>query len=146
MPCLTTKANYAQQRQRVPWSSLTWTFQDAVDFTRRLGVQYLWVDWLQESTQMCSVYQNAYVTLVAVHAKDGSEGLYSNARPLAPFPMPLVFAGTSHHLYAKAKPPSFHSWYLGQLPDRAPLFDRAWCFQERIVSPRVLFFTEDEVV
>lgn len=55
----TLEANYKD----ISWGSLPATFQDAVDFTRRLGLQYIWIDsiciiqgdeadWARESSLM----------------------------------------------------------------------------------------------
>ncbi|KAH6637803.1 hypothetical protein C7974DRAFT_285914, partial [Boeremia exigua] len=58
----------------ISWDRLTQTFQDAVDFVRRLGIDFIWInsmcivqddrhDWLREASMMFSVYNNVHVTL-----------------------------------------------------------------------------------
>jgi hypothetical protein len=59
----TTLTNIALFKNIVPFESLPRTFQEAIIFTRKLGVQYLWIDslciiqddeedWREESTKM----------------------------------------------------------------------------------------------
>jgi len=155
--CLTTAATYAQQRRCITWESLTLTFQDAIDFTRRLGMKYIWTDsmciiqgdqddWLREAGNMWSVYQNAQVTLANVHARDGSQGMYSNSARESAFLDRIRFQGKLFQLYTRPEFPSFHDWGPLALPDEAPAFARAWCYQELLISPRVVYFTKDEVL
>ena len=142
MQCLTTASTYDQQLRRIPWQSLTRSFQDAVDFTRRLGIGYIWIDsicivqgdkadWLREARNMLSIYKNALATIVNVHAEDGSKGLYWQNVGRKPVQRRLA---------------TFHSWFLPHLPPEAPAFTRAWCYQERLISPRVVYFTREEVL
>jgi hypothetical protein len=67
----------------IPVSSLTKTFQDAIVITRRLGLQYLWIDslcifqgdeedWASESATMANVYAGCTVNIVAAAAPEGS--------------------------------------------------------------------------
>ncbi|PIA99282.1 hypothetical protein CB0940_02932 [Cercospora beticola] len=155
MQCLTKKENLLQQLECVPWSSLTRTFQDAVDFTRRLGIDYIWIDsmcivqndtedWLREASMMFSVYGNAHVTLVGVHAGDGSVGLYSSTAAQRASPKTVAFNGHDYQLYTREATTPFHDWR--QISSEAPLFGRAWCFQELIISSRVVFFTKQELL
>ncbi|CAJ2508126.1 Uu.00g093120.m01.CDS01 [Anthostomella pinea] len=59
---------------------------------------------------------------------------------------PIKFGGRSFQLYAQPVLATFHSWLLPQLPALAPAFSRAWCYQERLVSPRVVYFSREEVL
>ena len=45
-PCITTRSNIAVHKDKIEWASLPKTFQDAIDFVRRLGQRYLWIDSL----------------------------------------------------------------------------------------------------
>jgi hypothetical protein len=156
--CQTTLDTLQDRKIRIPWGTLSRTFQDAVAFTRRLGVRYLWIDtmciiqrneddWVRECAKMYNVYRHAYLTLAATHAHDGREGLYSKTSPpvsIATVPV----AGTEYELLAR---PRFRHIFASLGPftiDSArdlPLVRRAWTFQERMVSPRVLYFTQQEL-
>lgn len=71
----------------IQYSELSKTVQDAMNFTRQLGFQYIWVDylcilqdsptdWAQEAATMKQVYSHSSCTLAATAASDGSEGLF----------------------------------------------------------------------
>ncbi|KAK0763588.1 hypothetical protein N5P37_002965 [Trichoderma harzianum] len=88
--CRTVSGNLSSQLYRISWSSLSQTLQDAVNFTRRLGMRFLWIDciciiqedkhdWQKEAPRMFDVYHNARLTLAAHHARTSLEGLYSKS-------------------------------------------------------------------
>jgi Heterokaryon incompatibility protein (HET) len=69
----------------ITWDKLPRTFQDAISFTRRLKIRYLWIDslyifqddnkdWQRQASRMPSIYENSYVTLAAM-ASDSSNGV-----------------------------------------------------------------------
>jgi hypothetical protein len=156
--CCTTRANLQAQQSRIPLGSLPQTFRDAVIFARKLGIQYLWIDtlcilqddeadWHREAVQMCEVYGNAFVTLAAVHSQNCHGGLFTETGPgfeqheLSTFDVD----GISCKIYARRPFPTFHTWLLDCCGGSAPLL-RAWAYQERLVSPRVLYFTQFELL
>jgi hypothetical protein len=136
---------------------LTRTFRDAIDVTRKLGVQYLWIDSLcivqdnaedmeTELSKMGGIYGNAYLVIAATLAKDGSVGLDCE-RLLFNFEI-----SDSHGQAVKAavREKSYHDvWKKGEqfwTVRDLPLFDRAWAFQERLLARRVVHFTPVELV
>ncbi|KAM0806100.1 heterokaryon incompatibility protein-domain-containing protein, partial [Usnea florida] len=123
-------------------------FRDAIDVVRGLGIQYLWIDSLciiQDSTRswnlnsrvMDLIYWHAKLTICAADGNDSSAGLRAmHARE------------HEHHQYMKecvtgvrlmvSRPP--------ELGIKASTWDtRAWTFQERLLSPRSLIYTEGRV-
>ncbi|KAF3762905.1 HET-domain-containing protein, partial [Cryphonectria parasitica EP155] len=83
------KANYQEHLEAIKFSHMPKTIQDAVTITRKLGIQYLWVDalciiqhdaeeWIRESGKMCDVYSNALLTISATQA-EGSSPLAARA-------------------------------------------------------------------
>lgn len=73
--------------EAIPEDELSKTCRDAICITRKLGLQYLWVDslyiiqrsgkdWAHESLLMGSVYGGSTVTIAADGALDGTEGCY----------------------------------------------------------------------
>jgi Heterokaryon incompatibility protein (HET) len=133
--------------------SLPQTLQDAVKVTRKLGLEYLWIDslcivqdldgdQLNELPKMASYYENAYFTLIAGGAKytdgflaprkacDKHKGSSSFRNMLArPF---LCRGGDTHVCLFREETPYDLS--------KEPISKRAWTFQERILSPRVLMY------
>ncbi|PSN70746.1 HET-domain-containing protein, partial [Corynespora cassiicola Philippines] len=81
-----------QFRSKIDWEDLPRTFQDAVLYTRALGIGYLWIDslciiqdstedWLVQSRAMASIYQNAILTLAATASVGPHDGLFRTSRP-----------------------------------------------------------------
>lgn len=164
-PCMTTNlhGNADDNLRSLLWDDLPKTFQDAVKFTLALGVKFLWIDsiciiqgdsedWNSEAPNMNSVYKNSYVTLAALCGRDSRHGLQtcSMKETLSPV-VQLRVEQSTHILYARpchylddrirdeADPDSpFYSRY--------PLLLRAWTYQERLVSSRVIFLTESEMI
>jgi Heterokaryon incompatibility protein (HET) len=141
-PFQTQTHSIAERRQGISWNLLPKTFQDAVDFTRRLGVQHIWIDslciiqndgndWAHESAKMASIYANSYLTLAATASEDGRGGLFRTMEK------PFVFTIQ----------PSKKKVFAIQYTHNAsfPLLRRGWVLQERLLSPRVLHFNKNEL-
>lgn len=80
----TTTKTFRGHKDDKLWGKLPRTFQDAVNFTRRLKIRYLWIDslciiqdddidWQRQASKLLSIYENLYVALAAT-ASDGSAG------------------------------------------------------------------------
>ncbi|KAK5657170.1 hypothetical protein OQA88_3227 [Cercophora sp. LCS_1] len=144
-PLQTTKANIGAHLHNIPLTFLPRLFLDAITLTSRLGHQYLWVDslciiqdsppdWDRESSLMSSIYTNSALTIAATHAASSSSSLFSASTAT---PIPLGNAT----LYARPATRHIH-----RHPSPAfPLLTRAWVYQERLLSPRVVHFTPDEL-
>lgn len=149
----TLNANIEQFKEEIVFENLSKTFQDAIRVTRRLGIEYIWIDslcivqddkydWLQESELMGSVYKNAYVTLAATWAADGSGGLDS-IRPSCnwiKFPCDGSDEAQGHMWFTDA------SWTSELDLDKAPLNSRGWVFQEKMLSRRIIHFASSQVI
>lgn len=128
--------------------SLPKTIKEAIYLARRLDLEYIWIDalciiqqqkdnsdWIRESSRMRSVYGGSYITLAASTAANVYEGGLE---------VPLYHCGGfcarvtstqwcrvqtffSDHAYQEA---SIHT----------PLATRAWAFQEKLLSPRIIYF------
>lgn len=151
--CRTMRSTLKERKERIPWSILPKTFRDAVTFTRKLGVSYLWVDsiciiqddladWTHESGRMFEIYRASYVTLAALWGSDSICGLFSevNERVLEPDAMiRLGQQGWPVHFELDHEP--YYNWSSSS----GALFKRAWAYQERLISPRVLLFAKKEL-
>ncbi|KAF4635203.1 hypothetical protein G7Y89_g2896 [Cudoniella acicularis] len=130
-------------------STLPLTFQDAIEVTRRLGFQYLWIDslcimqdeddksdWQYESPKMGEIYSNALLNLSATSATNSSSSLFvdRDLGTILPSPIELNIGGTiqQYHL--------FDGKIWEDEVTCAPLNRRGWVFQERILARRVLHF------
>jgi hypothetical protein len=121
------------------------TIQDAVTVTRGLKLSYLLVDALRiiqdsnkdkekERKHMHSVYENSYVK-ISVIARDGSEGFLDMQHgPITTIPYPLP-NGQIGNLELKINP--FFNLDLSKIELRA------WTLQERLLSSRILYYSND---
>ncbi|KAL7625721.1 hypothetical protein AAE478_004944 [Parahypoxylon ruwenzoriense] len=155
--CMTTDANLERNKLGVPWEEIPRTFQDAIEFTRSLGIRYLWIDnlciiqrneadWASEAALMCHVYTHSTITLAATKAPNSHGGLFSSRSPeydSSSMPVSLPNGGGTLTVFARREMPHFPTSEAG--PDR-PLLSRAWVLQERILSPRVLHFCKTELL
>ncbi|KAH7366605.1 heterokaryon incompatibility protein-domain-containing protein [Pyrenochaeta sp. MPI-SDFR-AT-0127] len=82
-----TTKNLAILKRGVALASLPKTFTDAIEITRRLGIQYLWIDclcilqddardWEREASVMGTLYQNSYLTISAANSTDSKTGCF----------------------------------------------------------------------
>jgi hypothetical protein len=101
----TTTANLDSHKHVLPLQKLPWTFRDAMDVTRNLGFQWLWIDALcivqdcdEERkltlSKMESIFQRATLTLFAECGTDVKAGLSSLRDPRAVRPCQLTVRTT----------------------------------------------------
>ncbi|KAK5126080.1 hypothetical protein LTR85_011435 [Meristemomyces frigidus] len=88
------------------------------------------------------VYTHATFTIAATHARDANDGLFVRRIPISVVP-PMIECtrhDTSAQRYRLFDP---DHWTADLI--EAPLARRAWVVQERILSPRVLFFAKTQI-
>lgn len=155
---VTNEKNYEQHQNEIPWDSLSITFQEAIDFSCRLGIEFIWIDslciiqdskpdWEQEAMMMASYYSNAELTIAATAAKDGSVGLFprkskdDQALELCGHDA----QGRPYHLAAIIR--IDHPFDKGvDETEHFPLMQRGWVYQEHILSRRFLHCGPRELV
>uniref|UniRef100_A0A0D2YK05 Heterokaryon incompatibility domain-containing protein n=1 Tax=Fusarium oxysporum (strain Fo5176) TaxID=660025 RepID=A0A0D2YK05_FUSOF len=87
-----------QHKKGIGISDLPKAFRDAIEITRALKLQYLWIDalciiqqhgeggkagaahadWNEEFSKMSDIYYNSYLTLAPLWANSVEDGLFSN--------------------------------------------------------------------
>lgn len=162
--CITTVETLARNKSRIPWDKLPLTFQDAAAFALSLGIQYIWIDsvciiqedeedWQREAGRMYAVYKNSYLTLAALAGHDSTSGLRNMSIEQGSVLLAeLRIDQTTYPLYIRRNhylDSATRDHIKGSFDDisrRYPLLVRAWAYQERTVSPRVIFFTESEMI
>ena len=149
MACTTT-TNLNTRMHAIPKTELSQLYQDAVLVTRKLGLQYLWIDslcilqdsrgdWERESVLMGQVFGNSDITISAVAAEDGSSGF------LGPRNTHVVRTKYRTH---RGQPSEGYMYFRRQANLPAVYYvlnKRAWIIQERVLAPRILTFTKDKV-
>lgn len=144
----TTTHNITQFKESIDFSSLPKTFSDAIQVTRGIGIQYLWIDslciiqdnkddWEYESAQMEQVFSFAYCTIGASSSKSSEEGFLHNRYPRPCIQLEKESIG---RLYVCRNIDNFHrDVELGELNSRG------WVLQERALSRRTIFYTTTQV-
>lgn len=122
-------------------------------------------DWVAESSKMTSIYSKAFVTISALASRGSSGGIFRDhhTRPsddysLRSSPIRVVRDSslsvavaldsspeTGELAYALRVESDYYIENLKWLHEVSPLTKRAWCLQESLLSPRIIFFGEEQV-
>ena len=133
------------------------TIVDAIEAVRAMGVDYLWVDVLcivqddrndaqQHIDKMDQIYSSALATIVAADGNDVSHGLVGiksigNEPGGKPREVSPASAKISDTLYLCA-PLSTREYRI----DASKWNSRAWTYQERLLSRRLITFINGEII
>ena len=156
MPILTT-LNIGEYKVRLPLEDLPRTFLDAIHIARKLGIKYLWIDslciiqdsiedWQHESVLMAKIYESGVLNLAGTGASLGRDGLYPDSVGSLEVEEGKIKCG-----WGAAASTGGRSFYLvremfwsSHVTD-SPLNARGWVLQERILSPRTVYFGLDRL-
>ena len=152
-----TRASVERYQSRIDPAVLSNTFTDALHLTRRLGFRYIWIDalcitqddeedWAVEAGKMASVYGNAYLTIAAASSEDGTGGCFYVRKEVHESRLTSV-PGKQWQVFLRQSTDHTQISPLGGNSSlkQYPLSRRKWCFQEWVLSRRMLFFTEHEL-
>lgn len=152
----TTTPTLPERKAGISASQLPQTLKDAVWVTKWLGLHYLWVDslcilqdsdqidWKQQAGCMAGIYERAYITLAATSAADSGEG-FLTTRETSRELFGVHKCGVPFSVYVRRRV-GHAALFHGVHAKFHPLFSRGWCFQERLLSRRVLHFTRNEII
>ncbi|KAK4220518.1 heterokaryon incompatibility protein-domain-containing protein [Podospora fimiseda] len=155
MPIRTLLGNLHDHLQSLPWELLPNTFADAIRITSRLGIRYIWIDslcivqdsaldWQVESGKMADIYRNSYATIAAVSSADFRGGCFSSKAGDLCFEFRTE---DKRSILVAVRDDEG----MGQIKEEVdvekayPLLTRAWVYQERLLSRRILYFNHMEL-
>jgi hypothetical protein len=147
------KSTYEKLRSGIMDSELPRTFQDAIQFTRRMGVKYIWIDslciyqdsvddWLKESSAMTRIYRQALCNISALASSTSNGGCFRERDPRSIKPCRVDARWTG---LPKGHFNIYHEMLWRSDVAAAPLHKRAWVVQERLLAPRVLHFGREQL-
>ncbi|PSN66923.1 HET-domain-containing protein [Corynespora cassiicola Philippines] len=131
-------------------SKLPATIKDAISVVKNLGERYIWIDSIcidqcsesdkaHQIGQMDRIYSSAILTIVAATGKDANQGLpglsgkdrfpFQIEQSTGPYMLRTIFLNDKAH----------------GIIETSPWSERGWTYQERLLSKRLLFFTNHQV-
>jgi hypothetical protein len=144
-PFSTLRKNIESFKKAIPYDRLPLTFKDAVDCSRRLGVQYLWIDSIciiqglggdfnEEAKKMEDVFSGAYCVLAASRASSQQDGFLGSRQH-----RDYVTLGDERPFYICKMIDNFNRDVI-----EGPLNKRGWVLQERALARRTIYFTASQ--
>ena len=145
-PLRCLSSNIVSYRTAIPFEKQPPTIQDAAKVCQGMGLQFLWLDALciiqddsndksVEIAKMNSIYGSATVTIVAARSSSATEGFLGER-----LPGPREGSIVSYRCFDG----ELGSIILVKLNDGfesvAPIDERAWALQERLLSSRIIEF------
>lgn len=154
-PITLTKQTASLFARHIEASTLPKTFSDVTWLARELGIRYLWIDalcilqdseedWRIESSRMLEVYSFAALTVAATASQNAHEGLFFTRSCLAisPSRIGIDWEGRPGRTLVVYHPKTLSR---SSMVETAPLSQRAWALQERLLSQRVLHCSRDQL-
>lgn len=149
----TQRGTLSKRLRGFAMADLPATFRDAISLTRSLNIRYLWIDsvciiqddredWQIESSRMCDVYSNAHLTIAATLASDDSQGFLRHRQSKLTC-IELIYPDQDTIRFFLQPNNASNSYYSDSCD--GPLHLRAWTFQERLISRRVLGFASNQM-
>lgn len=142
-----TRSNFESWQVGIPLGDLSKTFCDAIATTRRLGLEYIWIDslciiqdddndWKSESVRMSEVYGRSALNIAATASPNGHGGLF--------YPRDALHCELLLPTLGRVKCAP-RGLYLQIFRDM-PLLQRGWTLQERLLPCRTVHFTNTEIL
>lgn len=160
-----TKENLSEFEKGYPIDRLRKTFQDALTVATRMGIPYVWIDslciiqsgdnredWAKELGSMAEIYSNSFCNISADWG-DETNGLFFERTPVfePPCAVQLGWKFPSNSNESPRLPPDGDPAYIVRCENwlnditKSPLNRRGWVLQERLLAPRVIHFSPDQV-
>lgn len=157
---LTTDCLESFQHAGIPMTNLPQTFRDVVTICQSLRFRYLWIDslciiqtgpgscedWADHVVHMCSIYGLSDLCIATATACKATEPVFRVRRTQLVEPVWVFIRPADRDTSNIVTPHLLVAADLAVSGYRtAPLATRAWAFQERLLSPRILTFGKEQI-
>ena len=147
---MTTSQNYQERKHGFDRDALPIAFQDAAAMAWSLDIHYIWIDTLciiqdddadkgVELARMGDIYSKAHFTLLASRSPTVQDGF------LKPRYIPKERGYRLPYICNDGQIGSVVLWAGRDVGVAEPIHQRGWCFQEQILSPRILEFGTHQI-
>jgi hypothetical protein len=149
------KTSYNRYHDFISFAALPKSFQDAIHITRFLDLKYLWidsfciqqdsaVDFDIEASKMADVYRDSFIVIVAAASDNSHGGCLIKSDP-DKFIRIQIYDGSD--FYFGMRQCKFAKFLDGmaEVYSEFPTHERAWCYQEQILSQRLLYCNRTEL-
>lgn len=155
-----TSNTFNHFQKGIPIAGFLPSFRHAMEICLSLGIHLLWIDsfciiqgqdasaradWEAESIKMEEVYANGCVNIAAACSSGPGFGCFSERKPCLPTPFIRCPASTTNRIALKKKDDELIRHRNDMRIQGEPLWSRAWVFQERLLSRRLLQFGAREI-
>lgn len=151
-PALQThKSNVDDHKLAIPWGRLPLAFQHVCKVARRLRLRYVWIDALciiqddeddkvRDIAVMDSIFEGGVLTIVSAWASGPEQGLFGHLGDFSHHEFPAITKdGVTQTVCVRRPLPHFENGNL-------PFLNRGWIYRELVLSPRLAFFLDSEIV
>ena len=149
-PTLSNTTAHEYHRRNL-WTKLPRTYQDAFAVVSALGFRYIWIDslcisqddrngMLSEGLSMMQVYSGAVCNLSALKGEKGR--MFATRHPSHVGSAQQLFNASHQNIQVRL---ADHNTWHSEV-DEAPLNQRGWVLQERLLAARTLFFGKTQVL
>jgi Heterokaryon incompatibility protein (HET) len=166
-----TMSTFTKFKNGIDYNELPKSFQDAVAMTQHLGIRYLWIDsiciiqdspsdWAVHCEEMSSIYRSAFLVISATASWNSKGGCFHetlrniewNFKTSTGEPAILNIRQSHDHsafgepINARAIPRTGETYKSEYPAVPAPVFGRAWCYQERLLGSRIIHYADTELI
>jgi hypothetical protein len=165
VPITTTLATLEQRQREIRFSELPRTFRDAITITRKLKVQYIWIDslciiqdsaddWEKEAAKMGTVYRNSLVCITADGSLNSHGGCFIEGHPSRNLDVACIrcpgVASAESSIHVRRMPNTMSGSGFAHVrsdaePCESKLDTRGWVLQEQSLARRTLHYTVAEM-
>ncbi|KIY02929.1 uncharacterized protein Z520_01394 [Fonsecaea multimorphosa CBS 102226] len=149
-PLRTRNSNLEQRCEGIPLEAFPRTLRDGVVIAKTLGFRYIWIDslciiqgnkldWHQQSGEMTAIYGKSLLNISASSAESNRAGI------LRTRPEQKLRVGFWFHSHSDGHYETIYGGGPNKTLDleKKEISERGWVFQERLVSPATLHYTDE---